>query len=95
MKEFPWPLRILAGLCLTPALWGILFYTIGVVRPFGGSSNVLLALLLYLLNQLVWLAPVVMFFVSLNEHRRGYYTRAYCCAIAGVALAVVSLVFCF
>lgn len=95
MKEFPWPLRILAGLCLAPALWGILFYSIGMVRPFGSSSNIVLALLLYLLNQLVWLVPVAMFFVSLNEYRRGYNTRAYCCAVAGVALAVISLVACF
>lgn len=95
MKEFPWPLRILAGLCLTPALWGILFYTIGAVRPFGSHENVFLSLLLYLISQLVWLCPVAMFFVSLNEHRRGYYTRAYCCAVIGVALAVVSFVLCF
>lgn len=91
MKEFPILLRILAGLCLVPVLWGMSFYMFGAVMPFGTSQNAMLRLLLYLVSQTLWIIPVAMFFVSLNEYRRGYTTRSYCYAVLGVAVGIVSL----
>ncbi|MCQ2266481.1 MAG: hypothetical protein MJZ40_02080 [Bacteroidaceae bacterium] len=91
MKEFPLPLLILAFLCLAPVLWGMSFYLFGAVQPFGTSQVALVRPLLYLAAQLLWVVPVAMFFVSLNEYRRGYNIRAYCYAIFGVALGAFSL----
>lgn len=92
MKEFPILLRILAALCLVPALWGMSFYMFGAVMPFGTSQYAMLRVLLYLAAQLLWLFPVAMFFVSLNEHRRGFTTRAYCYATMGVAIGALSFI---
>lgn len=92
MKEFPIILRILAVLCLLPALWGMSFYLFGAVQPFGTSQSMILRFLLYMAAQLLWAVPVATFFVSLNEHRRGYTTRAYIYASLGVALGVASFV---
>lgn len=95
MKEFPLPLLILAFLCLVPVLWGMSFYLFGAVMPFGTSSSALLRLLYYVAAQLLWLVPVAMFFVGLNEYRRGYTWRAYACTIVGVALGATSLALMF
>lgn len=91
MKEFPLPLRILSLLCLLPALWGITLYLWGGVMPFGTSPSALGRLLCYGAAQALWIVPVVLFFVSLNEERRGYRWRAYLFAVTGVAVGAYSL----
>mgnify|MGYP003293910616 CR=1 FL=1 len=90
MSELPIPLRILSGLCLVPALWGITIYLFGGVLPFGTSQNAMARFGLYLAAQLLWLIPVAMFFVSINEYRRGYNLRAYLFALIGVGVGVIS-----
>ena len=90
MSSLPIPLRILSCLCLVPALWGITIYLFGGVMPFGTSQNAIARFGLYMASQLFWLVPVFMFFVSINEYRRGYNLRAYLCALFGVGVGIIS-----
>lgn len=91
MKEFPILLLILAFLCLVPVLWGMSFYLFGAVQPFGTSLSAWLRPVLYFAAQLLWLVPMALFFVSLNEYRRGYTIRAYATAIIGSTIGLISL----
>lgn len=94
MSEFPKWLLGMAGFCLVPLLLSI-FYLSGAFLPFGTSTNGFVNFLLYIAKQLLWLVPVILFFVSLDRYRRGYTKAAALCAAAGdiVSAAAVGLLF--
>ncbi len=75
-------------LCLCfPALLSILispFYLFGNLRLFGFTESSILSILYYLLQNFIWLAPIVLFFVSLHIFAQGYEK-------SGVALAILNL----
>ncbi len=75
-------------LCLCfPALLSVFaspMYLFGGLRLFGFTESKFLGILYFLLQNLIWLAPVVLFFVSLHIFAQGYEK-------SGVALAVLNL----
>lgn len=71
----------LAGISLLPVLLSP-FYLFGA-QPFGSSDSGIVRFLLYVLTQLLWLLPLLLFFVSLDLYRRGFCR-------AGILLAVFS-----
>lgn len=89
MKLFPWWMLLLAGISLLPVFL-IPFYLFGGLHPFGVSENAVLSFLLYVLTNLLWLVPVVLFFVSLDLYCKGRRARGVAVAILGVVLTVVS-----
>lgn len=90
MKEFPRWYLILAFLSLCPLLVVHVFLT----RWFSLESG-LLNVLAYLAVNLLWIGPLTMFFVALNEYRRGYPKRAYIMTIATIVLTVLGSVWLF
>lgn len=86
MSDFPKWLLGLAGLSLIPLLLCPLFL-FGGQHPFGTSGNAVVNFLLYLLTQLLWLAPTAMFFVSLDVWRRGFQRAGIALALLGAAMS--------
>ncbi len=86
-------------LCLVfPCLLSVLaspFYLFGGLALFGHGGNAVTGFLLYLLQNLVWGAPVLLFFASLNVYGRGHEKTGVAIAIAGLALMVLSFVLLF
>ena len=93
MSEFPRPLLALAFTSVAAVIWCI-FYMFGFM-PFGSSANGMLNFLLYIAGNLLWVIPVLLFFVGLNEYRRGYETRAYIVCAIGALLSLTSLLLLF
>lgn len=86
MSQFPKWLLALTGVSLLPLL-AAPFYLFGAT-PFGTSSNGFVRFLLYLATQLLWLLPLVLFFVSLDAWRRGFACRSVCIAAASAVLSL-------
>jgi len=89
MSLFPRWMLLLAGVSLLSVLL-IPFYLFGGLHPFGTSTNSVLALLLYVLTNLLWAVPVVLFFVSLDQYGRGRRRLAVVLAVAGIALTALA-----
>ena len=90
MSEFPKWLLALAALSLTPLLASV-FYLFGA-KPFGTPQGVGAAAEfgLYVAAQLLWIAPIALFFVSLDRYRRGYCRSGIALVVLADALAVLS-----
>ena len=86
MSEFPKGLLVFAFVSVAAAIWSI-FYLFGfpTLLNFVGVMR-------YIGLQMLWVVPVLLFFVSLNEYRRGFEKRAWGLAIFGAALSIFSLV---
>ena len=93
MSEFPKWLLALAGLSLIPLLACPLF--LFGAQPFGTSQYGIVRFLLYLLAQLLWLAPTVSFFVTLDLWRRGYYKASIALGTAAVVVSVLAFILIF
>ena len=74
---------LLAGLNLWPAV-ACPFFLFGGLHPFGVGESVWAEGILYVLTQMLWLVPTLVFFASLELYRRGWERW-------GALLAVVSL----
>lgn len=86
MNEFPkWKLA-LSSINLIPVLLSP-FFLFGA-QPLGTSDSGALRFLLYVLTQLFWLLPLILFFVSLDAYRRGYTKRAILFDVIGLAATV-------
>ncbi len=83
MKQFPWWMLVLAALNLWPAVASP-FFLFGGVHPFGVSRSPWANGLFYLLTNLLWVAPTLVFFLSLDLYRRGWRRQ-------GAATAAVCL----
>ncbi|HRF86926.1 MAG TPA: hypothetical protein PLN34_10340 [Alloprevotella sp.] len=90
MKEIPKWMLALAGISLAPVLF-CPFYLFGGVAPFGTGTGKATGFLLYVLTQLLWVAPVVLFFVSLDFYRRGFGKTGFVLAAAGAALTAADV----
>ena len=90
MKEIPKWMLALAGISLAPILF-CPFYLFGGVAPFGTGTDKATGFLLYVLTQLLWVAPVVLFFVSLDFYRRGFGKTGFVLAAAGTALTAADV----
>ena len=87
MRQFPWWMLALAFLNLWPAVACPLFL-FGGLHPFGTSTSAWLNGLLYVLTNLLWVAPVLVFFLSLDLYRRGWEWQGACVATVGQLLTV-------
>lgn len=87
MKEFPLWRLLLSGISLVPLLFCPLFL-FGGVHPFGVVQSAVLRAVIYIAMQCVWIAPIALFFVSLDAYRLGYPLRSLLLASLGVALTV-------
>ena len=83
MSDFPKWLLALAGTNLIPLLL-CPFFMFGGVMPFGEGSNGFTHFLLYLLTNLLWLVPILLFFVGLELYRR-------CFELPGITITVIGL----
>lgn len=65
MNQYPkWLLALIFPGVIIPA-GTMIFYLFGGVRPFGSSDHWFWDFMLYLLPQLLWVVPVISFFLSL------------------------------
>lgn len=90
MSDFPKWMLALAGVNLLPLLLSM-FYLFGAA-PFGTSDSSWCRFLLYVLTQMLWLVPLVLFFASLEAYRRGYERWGVSLALVGVAVTVAGIV---
>lgn len=90
MKDFPKWLLALAFVCIVPILVSPV-YLFGAMALFGQGQTGVVRFLAYVAQNLLWLLPIVAFFVGLDRYRRGFYKSGIAVVIAGVALAVASV----
>ncbi len=66
---------------------------------FGGlfkapsSWGAFIGLLIYLLINLLWILPIVAFFIGLNDYRRGYQKRGIAILVCGNILTLLDILF--
>lgn len=94
MKNFPKWLLALAGTGLLPVLVCPLF--LFALHPFGTSDSGFLNFLLYLLTQLLWIVPALLFFASLELYDRCFVIPSVFVAVLGLLITVADacLIFC-
>lgn len=94
MKNFPKWLLALAGTGLLPVLVCPLF--LFALHPFGSSEDMFLNFLLYLLTQLLWVAPALFFFLSLELYDRRMVLAAVLIAVLNLLITITDacLIFC-
>lgn len=90
MSDYPKWLLALAGTNLIPLLL-CPFFLFGGLHPFGTSENGFLAFLLYLLTNLLWIVPILLFFVGLELYRRCYEWPGICLNTIGFLLTLCCL----
>lgn len=88
MREFPkWLLAMtftgLASVLASP------FYMFGGIHLFGESEYGVVNFLYYILQNLLWVLPVLLFFATLEFYRIGMKRTGV--TIAGISLAVAAL----
>lgn len=89
MNDFPKWLLALAGTNLIPILL-CPFFLFGL-QPFGTSDSGLVRFLLYLLTNLLWIVPILLFFVSLTLYRRCFELPAIVVAVIGLLFTVADI----
>ena len=80
----------LAGTNLIPLLISPLFL-FGAFHPFGTSEIGILNFLLYLLTNMLWVIPFLLFFASLHLYRNCYETPGIVVAALGAVLTLVDI----
>lgn len=83
----------LAGVNLLPVVLSM-FYLFGAT-PFGTSDSSAIRFLLYILTQLLWLAPLLLFFFSLDLYRRGYERLGVVLAAIGCTISATGAILLF
>lgn len=91
MRDFPKWMLVLAGVNLLPLFFAPI-YLFGGLRPFGTTTYGVVNFLLYLLANLLWVLPVLLFFVSLDYYRRGYERVGVCVACLGIAVTATCII---
>lgn len=90
MSDFPKWLLALAGTNLIPVLLSP-FFLFGGLTPFGESGNAFVRFLLYMLSNLLWIAPLILFFVGLNLYRRLFELPGIVINVIGMLLAILDI----
>lgn len=91
MKDFPKWVLALAFLSVA-AVFASPFYMFGGLSLFGYAENGFLRFLLYLLQNLLWLLPVLLFFPGLDRWRRGFEKSGLALIVLGDVLSILSFV---
>lgn len=90
MSDFPKWLLALSGTNLIPILVCPLFL-FGGLKPFGTTDYAVVNFLLYMLVQLLWLVPTLLFFLSLHLWRKCYELPAIVIAVIGLLFTVADI----
>lgn len=90
MSDFPKWLLALAGTNLIPILL-CPFFLFGGLQPFGQSEVWIFNFLLYLLSNLLWVAPLLLFFVGLQLYRRCFEVPGIIVNAIGALLTIVDI----
>lgn len=90
MSDFPKWLLALAGTNLIPVLLSP-FFLFGGLAPFGESDNGVIAFLLYVLSNLLWIVPLILFFVGLDLYRRLFEWLGIAVNVVGALLTAVDI----
>ena len=90
VSDFPKWLLALAGTNLIPILL-CPFFLFGGLQPFGQSEVWILNFLLYLLSNLLWVAPLLLFFVGLQLYRRCFEVPGIIVNAIGALLTIVDI----
>jgi hypothetical protein len=90
MKDFPKWLLALAFVCIVP-LFVSPFYLFGAITLVATPDNGVLRFGAYVLQNLLWLAPILCFFVGLDRYRRGFHKSGVAVVGIGVALTVAAV----
>ena len=83
----------LAGVNLLPVVLSM-FYLFGAT-PFGTSESPFIRFLLYVLTQMLWLVPLLLFFFSLDLYRRGYERIGITLASIGCLITITGTILLF
>lgn len=83
----------LAGVNLLPVVLSM-FYLFGAT-PFGTSESSFIRFLLYVLTQMLWLVPLLLFFFSLDLYRRGYGRIGITLASIGCLITITGTILLF
>lgn len=86
VSDFPKWMLALAGFSLLPVLLSP-FYLFGA-HPLGTSENGFVRFLLYLATQGFWFVPLLLFFSSLDQYRRGFEKTGIAIALISAAIAL-------
>jgi len=89
MNDFPKWMLALAGTNLIPILL-CPFFLFGL-QPFGTSDSGVVRFLLYLLTNLLWIVPILLFFASLTLYRRCFELPAIVVAAIGLLFTVADI----
>ncbi len=93
MSDFPKWMLALAGVNLLPVVLSM-FYLFGAT-PFGTSESSFIRFLLYVLTQMLWLVPLLLFFFSLDLYRRGYERIGITLASIGCLITITGTILLF
>ena len=94
MKDYPKWLLALAFLNIIPIFLSV-FFLFGRLFKAPSSRGTFIGLLVYLLVNLLWILPIVAFFVGLNDYRRGYEKRGIALLVCGNLLTLLDFLLIF
>ena len=92
MKDYPKWLLALAFLNIIPIFLSVFFLFRGLFKA-PSSWGAFIGLLIYLLVNLLWILPIVAFFIGLNDYRRGFQKRGTAILVLGNLLTLLDILF--
>ena len=92
MKDYPKWLLDLAFLNIIPVFLSV-FFLVGGLFNAPSSWGAFIGLLIYLLVNLLWILPIVAFFIGLNDYRRGFQKRGTAILVLGNLLTLLDILF--
>ena len=92
MKDYPKWLLALAFLNIIPVFLSV-FFLFGGLFKAPSSWGTFIGLLIYLLVNLLWILPILAFFIGLNDYRRGFQKRGTAILVLGNLLTLLDLLF--
>ena len=90
MKDFPKWVLVIAGINLVPVLLSPLF--LFGAQPFGNVKSAFGNFALYVCTQLLWVVPLLIFFISLDFYRRGYERLGVFIAFLGAVCSITGII---
>ena len=69
----------------------MIFFMFGGIHPFGNVDSTMGSFLIYILNQIFWIAPILLFFASILSWGWAREKSAIAMAVAGWVINLVSL----
>ena len=92
MKDYPKWLLALAFLNIIPVFLRV-FFLFGGLFKAPSSWGTFIGLLIYLLVNLLWILPILAFFIGLNDYRRGFQKRGTAILVLGNLLTLLDILF--